>query len=129
MANNGVYGFIVLALGLIIIGAALYLAYGLYGTFLMLASAPTQQSAPLPAGNTSTTSGIVNSVINGVVASIPAGKFFYYVLALLALLLFANIGYKFAKIGLSMLGLGKEASAKRQPEQHAQDQPQRKNRF
>ena len=135
MASNRVYGIIVLAVGLIIIGATLYLAYGLYGTFVTLAAAPGQQSAPLPTGNVSTTSGIVNAVINGVVASIPASKFFYYALALLALLLFANIGYKFAKIGMSMLGLGKEASAQssaqKQPEQRTQlqHQPQGKNRF
>lgn len=122
MADNGTYGSVLLLVGIIIIGATFYLAFGLYSSFVSLAASPPQQNIVLPSGNVTTSTGIINAVIKGVVSSIPSNRLAYDTLTLLALLLFANIGYKLAKIGMDLMSVGTSS-------QQTEAQPQRKNRF
>ena len=106
MAANRDIGYVLLALGIMILLFTLYQAYMFYseataGT-LFTTSSP-QQAPPTVGGQGNLTQQIESSMISQVLNQVPIQKYAGYIFAVLLLGVLASIGYKFAMLGINEL--------------------------
>lgn len=96
---NKTYGSILLLLGIILLIFTFYIGYTLYLNVHALSMAPPSIQTVSNLNASELPSAIANNLIN----SIPTSNLFYYVISVMLLFLFANIGYKFALLGIKVL--------------------------
>lgn len=99
MGNKQTYGYVLLLIGIAILGFVFYIAYNMFTFVYALAQAP---SSPVSIGNVSATnlpSAIATSALN----SLPSRNLIYYIISIMLLFLFASIGFKFSELGIKLL--------------------------
>ena len=110
--NKKTLGYALMACGLAVLFFTLYEAYVLYVGFTqgsLLSQAQTNsaitipQSKVTPANNASAVeSQLSQSIVSGMTKAFPVNEYFDYVLAVLLLGVFANVGYKLVTLGIAM---------------------------
>ncbi len=111
MDYKSIIGVCLLATGIVILMATLYLAYGLYNTAMHASTNQVQQKpANLTVSNKTTQSALMSAMIGAVISSMmsqmPVEAYANSVIAAVFLALFASIGYKISMLGIRMLAVG-----------------------
>jgi len=99
MASNNL-GIAIFIIGILMLAFTFFLAYNLYE--YITTAQQVQQAAPAT-GAINSTSSIVQSVINGVIGSMPINKYAMLFLGILVLYALANISFKIAKLGIEFM--------------------------
>ena len=107
-STNYILGYIFLAVGIAILGFTFLQAYGIFtevmnGTFPLLSSTQPQ-SAQLPTiQSNASIQTVVGSALSSALSGLHINAYASVFILIAMLAVFASIGYKFAKIGLSMI--------------------------
>ncbi|MEM0154890.1 MAG: hypothetical protein QW814_03605 [Methanothrix sp.] len=108
MQSEKAVGYAVFALGIAILLITLYIGYGLY-QFISVQSKQPQQVVAAPQNSTAQN---ISSAISGAIGqSLPPKSDFLYIIEIIFLFLFANIGYKIAILGVHMNSSKKSGTA------------------
>ena len=99
MENNRIYGYILILIGLFILGFVFYIAYSMFTALYALAQLP---SNPVNLSNVNA-SDITSAIATNLVNSIPSKNLVYYIISIMLLFLLASIGFKFSEIGVKLL--------------------------
>lgn len=112
MSSNSAVGYTLLAVGVVILLFTFYQAYAIFqgisnGSFSLLTQT---QATTTPQSNTNLSiQSALNTAISSAFSSMHFGAYASTLILLIVLMLFASIGYKFAKIGIGMLSASKNA--------------------
>lgn len=86
-----VLGDSLMAIGIVLLAATLFLGYGIYSN----PSTP----ASMPVGNATTVNGALNSIIGNMTLALSSETAVF--IRIILLFLFASVGYKFVSLGIS----------------------------
>jgi uncharacterized membrane protein len=106
---NKIAGTCLLALGVAILLATLFLGYGMYSAVMRTgANNASQNQTNVAVSNTiaPSMSTIVGAVVSVIVSKTPFATYVSYIAAVIILALFASIGYKISLLGTHMLSIG-----------------------
>ena len=120
MQSEKTLAYAAFAIGVLIILFTLYMGYGLYGTIMAKANAPS--SVTTSSSASSLNQSISSAISSAIGAHLPSSGTFLLLLEIILLFLFANIGYKIAILGVHM-----NASAKVRQENISRDKNGKKS--
>jgi len=123
MKANSATGYVLLAIGVVLLAFTFYQAYTIFtqimqGTFALFASGP-QASSAVATGQNASIQNIVGNAVSSALAGLHLDAYATALILLAVLALFASIGYKFAKIGVELI---KSAPQSQQPDSSAKKQ-------
>ena len=114
MQHNEIAGYAAIVIGVLLLLFTFYQAYMLFinpfaniGDFSGYINVNTaHQAYPPSSSNLSTSSlesGIASSLAASLISSIPLNAYFFVIIEVLLLFVFASIGYKFTRLGLDLI--------------------------
>lgn len=119
MSYEEMPGFVLMTVGILVLLFTFYEAYVLYNGFTSGSLViPMNTSSATPNTSTNgTLSQAINqmgqSIASTVIKAFPINAYFGYVLAVLLLGIFANVGYKIAKLGVELIAAEKRGAGHR----------------